>query len=160
MYAMISTYNVCNDIYRKLIQRKLSIFLFLAFIGWERFDFHGFSIYFQSPLVFFLMLFALFIWNKVWRTTTIRRVQSSITSSFIFYLIAIHYVFKIFFSITTHNMFVHQLKVFILHSFIFMKIKMQYFSVVFTTRLFVWRHAYMIVLKMNKKWEYFSNIYS
>lgn len=60
MYAMISTYSVCNDIYRKLIQRKLSIFLFLAFIGWERFDFHGklpyirFAIYFQSPLVFFL----------------------------------------------------------------------------------------------------------
>lgn len=59
MFAMISTENLSKENYR--------FFLFLAFIGWERFDFHGklpyirFAIYFQSPLVFFYVICIIYL---------------------------------------------------------------------------------------------------
>lgn len=74
-----------------------------------------FSIYFQST-PFCVMLFAL----------SFKEYSLLITSSCIFHLTAVRYVFRILRHVrskTTHYMFAYQLKVFILHSFIFMRKK-------------------------------------
>lgn len=82
--------------------------------------------------------------------TQFKEYSLLITSSCIFHLTAVRYVFRILHvrSKTTHYMFAYQLKVFIMHSFIFMRKKS-------STLVFFLQHdascdviAYTIVFKM------------
>lgn len=106
-----------------------------------------FSIYFQST-PFCVMLFAL----------SFKEYSLLITSSCIFHLTAVRYVFRILRHVrskTTHYMFAYQLKVFILHSFIFMRKKS-------STLVFFLQHdasCDVMHTRSSSKWNYcFRNI--
>lgn len=125
MHAMISRVNV------KIIRFFLIFCLYrlgeFRFSLWTTCTLHPFSQYiFKVRRSVFCYLHYIFELRCGWLLQTqFKEYSLLITSSCIFHLTAVRYVFRILHvrSKTTHYMFAYQLKVFILHSFIFMRKK-------------------------------------